>query len=223
MITAELVHRSDCKLLGLWQFRGADLVCRNGGRLRSRDGYSRHAFRRRTVKRQSTYGGIMAAVPQHDALVPAACSADTTELEISHRALSLPQERPASVPEEVRAYQLDILVRCRAHGTDVVELMPLPARSTGDADWRYSSFVGSRQQYLQEYKPGRVSTTAGANRIAWASSRLCVSLADLIFRTGRLCIGSSLRQITNQMYFAAGDGNRVLCDPESRNSRRYVL
>jgi hypothetical protein len=95
----------------------------------------------------------MAAVPQHMRWFhPAAPPIQQNWKYPIALYLNLKNGRPP-LAEEVRAYQLDVLGDVDRKDSCVIELMPLPARSTGDADWRYLKFVGSRQQYLENISP----------------------------------------------------------------------
>lgn len=215
MITAELVHRRIANFWGYGSFgapvwfvgmeEGLDPETELEARFQTADGKTTIDIRR-----------DMAAVPQHMRWFqpPAPPIQQNWKYPIALY-LYLKNGRPPS-PEEVRAYQLDILGDVEHKDSCVVELMPLPARSTGDADWRYSSFVGSRQQYLQEYKPGRVRQLRAL--IASHGPRLVIFHSLTYLPDWTLVIGSSLRQITKQMYFAAGDGT-AFCVIPNANSR----
>lgn len=118
--------------------------------------------------------------------------------------------------EEVRVYQRDVLGDVGRRDSCVVELMPLPARSTSDTDWRYSDLVGSRQEYLERYKPERVRQLR--TLIETHSPRLLIfhSLKYLSDWAG--VIGSGLQQITRQMHFVAANGCASCVIPNA-NSR----
>jgi hypothetical protein len=129
--------------------------------------------------------------------------------------LFLRNGRP-STPEEIRAYQLDVLGDVDRKDSCVIELMPLPARSSSDEDWRYSNYVGSRRQYLERYKPERVRqlrTLIGANR-----PRLVIFHSLKYLSDWASVLGSGLQQITRQMHFAAANGSASCVIPNA-NSR----
>jgi hypothetical protein len=118
--------------------------------------------------------------------------------------------------EEIRAYQLDVLGDIDRKNSCVIELMPLPARSTTDDDWLYSPFVGSRQQYLERYKPERVRQLRTLIKTYCPRLVIFHSLKYLPDWTG--VIGSGLQQGTRQMHFAAANGSTYCVIPNA-NSR----
>jgi hypothetical protein len=129
--------------------------------------------------------------------------------------LFLRNGRPPT-PEEIRAYQLDMLGDVNRKDSCVIELMPLPARSSRDEDWQYSKHVGSRRKYLEKYKPERVRqlrTLIGTHR-----PRLVIFHAMTYLSDWTDVIGAGLHQITRQMYFAAA-GSTTFCVIPNANSR----
>jgi hypothetical protein len=102
--------------------------------------------------------------------------------------------------EEIRAYQLDVLGDIDRKDSCVIELMPLPARSSADKDWLYSDYVGTRQQHLERYKPERVRQLR--NLIATHHPRLVIFHALTYLSDWAGVARASLRQVTGQMYFA---------------------
>ena len=118
--------------------------------------------------------------------------------------------------EEIRAYQLDVLGDIDRKDSCVIELMPLPARSSGDAGWPYSNYVGNRKQYLERYKPERVRQLR--NLIATHRPRLVIFHALTYLSDWADVIGETLSLITRQMYFAAVGGTACCAIPNA-NSR----
>jgi hypothetical protein len=94
--------------------------------------------------------------------------------------------------------------------------MPLPARSTSGEDWQYAGYVGPREEYLEKHKPTRVRQLRGL--IGEHRPRLVI-FHSLTYRADwALAVGSSLRQISRQMYFAASGGTPFCAIPNA-NSR----
>ena len=129
--------------------------------------------------------------------------------------LLLRNGRPPT-PEEIRAYQLDVLSDVDCKDSCVIELMPVLARSSREEDWRYSNYVGSRRQYLEKYKPERVRqlrTLIGTHR-----PRLVIFHSLKYLSEWANVLGSGLQQISRQMHFATANGS-ASCVISNANSR----
>jgi hypothetical protein len=126
--------------------------------------------------------------------------------------------RHGKVPssEDIRGYQSRVLGDAELKDSCVVDLMPLPARSTSDEDWQYAGYVGPREEYLEKHKPARVRQLRGL--IGEHRPRLVI-FHSLTYRADwALVVGSSPRQITRQMYFE-GSGATAFCVIPNANSR----
>jgi hypothetical protein len=121
--------------------------------------------------------------------------------------------------EEIRAYQLHILGDIDREDSCVIELMPLPARSTRDEDWLYLKYVGTRQQFFKRYRPERVRqlrdliTTHRPHLVIFYGMTYVSDWVDVI--------GQSARQITRQMYFAPGRGAASCIVPNNSRGMSY--
>lgn len=215
MITAEIVHRRIANFWGYGSFgapvwfvgmeEGLGPETELEARFQAADGQATIDMRR-----------DMAAVPQHMRWFqpPAPPIQQNWKYPIALY-LYLKNDRPPS-PEEVRAYQLDILGDIDRKGSCVIELMPLPARSMRDSDWLYSRYLGTRKKYEDKYKPERVLQLRD---LVSAHRPRLVIFHSLKYRDdwGHV-IGSSPRLITRQMYFVAADGT-AFCVIPNANSR----
>jgi hypothetical protein len=129
--------------------------------------------------------------------------------------LNLKNGAPPSL-NEIRTYQLELLGDVDAKDSCVIELMPLPARSTNESDWLYSRYVGSRPHYLEKYKPERVRQLRAL--VVAHRPRLVIFHSLTYLADWALIIGLSLRQITRQMYLAALNESSFCIIPNA-NSR----
>jgi hypothetical protein len=118
--------------------------------------------------------------------------------------------------EEIRKHQLDVLGDVARKETHVIELMPLPARSTAASDWPYQNCVGTRQQYLAKYKLARVRQLRTI--VATHPPRLVI-FHSLTYLTDWECvIGLPPTEVTPQMYFASANETSYYVIPYA-NSR----
>jgi uncharacterized protein (DUF433 family) len=215
MITADLVHRRITNFWGYGSFEAPTwLVGMEEGlgdeidveeRFRATDGKNAVDMRR-----------DMARVQHHMAwFLPSAPEIQSTFKYPIALYLYFKYGKAPSL-EEIRSYQLRILGDIDLNDSCVIDLMPLPARSTSDADWQYSGYVGRREQYVKKYKPERLRQLR--NFIAEHRPRLVI-FHSLTYRADwASVIGPTPRQITRQMYFVAVDGT-AFCVIPNANSR----
>ena len=119
--------------------------------------------------------------------------------------------------EEIREYQINKFGR-KTSDHAVLELMPLPCKSTRKSDWIYDSFgiegLSSRKEYLAAYKPMRVERLH--TLIQKYKPKLVIFYSRIYLEDWQLVAGTPFTEIIpGKLSIAKNDGTLYAVVPHS--------